>query len=112
MRVKGSEIVGGRSCIALAIEPRRVGQYLFRGELWVDAQDGSIVQLSGYTAKSPSIFAGPTQVARQYAIIDSFPMATHGSATSQSWIFGQTTIDIEYTGYQIERRAPSTSTSR
>jgi hypothetical protein len=112
MHVKGSEIVGGRACLALAIVPRRKGQYLFQGDLWVDARDGSIVQLAGYTAKSPSIFAGPTQVARQYAIIDSFPMATHASATSQSWLFGQTTIEIEYTGYQIERRVTATSESR
>lgn len=112
MHVKGSEIVGGRACLALAIEPRRKGQYLFQGSLWVDAQDGSIVQLAGYTAKSPSIFAGPTQVARQYSVIDSLPMATHASATSQSWLFGQTTIEIEYTGYQIERRAPASAESR
>jgi hypothetical protein len=112
MHVKGNEIVGGRACLALAIEPRRKGQYLFQGDLWVDAQDGSIVQLSGYTAKSPSVFAGPTQVSRQYAIIDSFPMATHASATSQSWLFGQTTIVIEYTGYQIERRPTASAESR
>lgn len=112
LRVKGAEVVGGRNCIALAVGPRRAGQYLFQGSLWVDAQDGSIVQLSGYTAKSPSIFAGPTQVSRQYAIVDSFPMATHASATSQSWLFGQTTIEIEYTGYQIERRAPASAESR
>lgn len=104
---RGAEVVGGRNCIALAIAPRRIGPYLFQGELWVDAQDYSIVQLSGVTAKSPSIFAGQTQVARQYAIIDGFPMATHATATSSSWLFGQTTIEIEYTGYQIERAQPA-----
>lgn len=102
--LKGPEIVGGRSCLALAISPRRAGQYLFQGNLWIDAQNHSVVQLAGYTAKSPSIFAGPTQVARQYAIIEGFPMATHASATSSSWLFGQTTIEIDYTGYQIEHQ--------
>jgi hypothetical protein len=104
---KGTEVVGGRNCIALAIAPRRVGPYLIQGDLWVDAQDYSIVQLSGVTVKSPSIFAGQTEVARQYAIIDGFPMATHATATSSSWLFGQTTIEIEYAGYQIERAQPA-----
>lgn len=104
---KGAEVVGGRNCIALAIAPRRIGPYLLQGDLWVDAQDYSIVQLSGVTVKSPSIFAGQTQVARQYAIIDGFPMATHGIATSSSWLFGQTVIEIEYSGYQIERAQPA-----
>ncbi len=104
MHVKGSEIVGGRNCLALSIAPRRSSPYLFQGDLWVDAQDYSTVQLAGFTAKSPSVFAGPTQVARQYANIDGLPMATHASATSMSWLFGQTTIEIDYAGYQIELR--------
>ena len=112
MHVKGAEVVSGRSCIALAIAPRHVAPFLFEGDLWVDASDYSIVQLSGFTAKSPSIFAGPTQVARKYAVIDGFPMATHGSATSTSWLFGQTNIEIDYSGYQIEHRPPPTSASR
>jgi len=106
MHVKGSEVVEGRNCIALAIAPRHAGQYLFQGDLWVSAQDYSIVQLAGYTSKSPSIFAGPTQVSRKYAIIDGLPMATHASATSMSWLFGQTIIEIDYTGYELQVRPP------
>ncbi len=103
MHVKGNEVVDGRRCIALSIVPRRSSPYLFQGDLWVDAQDDSIVQLAGVTVKSPSVLVGPTQVARQYATIDGFPMATHATATSPSWLLGPTTIEIEYTGYQIER---------
>ena len=110
MHVKGSETIGGRNCITLAIAPRRVGPYLFQGDLWVDAQDFSIVQLAGYTVKSPSIFAGSTEVARQYVLVDGFPMATHASATSNSWLFGQTNIAIDYSGYQIERTPPTSAT--
>jgi hypothetical protein len=105
MRVKGREVVDGRNCIALAIVPRRAAPLLFQGDLWVDAQDYSIVQLSGLTSKSPNMLAGLTQVARQYATVDGFPMATHASATSTSWLLGQTTIEIDYTGYQIDLRA-------
>jgi hypothetical protein len=102
MRVKGHEVVDGRNCIALAISPRRNAPYLFEGNLWVDAQDYSIVQLEGVTSKSPSVLAGPTEVARQYAPIDGFPMATHATATAATWLLGQTTIEIDYSGYQID----------
>ncbi|KAA6464465.1 hypothetical protein DYQ86_00360 [Acidobacteria bacterium AB60] len=105
LHVKGAEVVDGRPCIALTLVPRRAGQYLFQGDLWVDAQDYSIVQLAGATVKSPSVLAGTTQVTRKYAMVDGFPMATHASATSSSWLLGQTVIDISYSGYQIERRA-------
>ena len=105
MRVKGREVVDGRNCIALAIVPRRSAPLLFQGDLWVDAQDYSIVQLSGLTSKGPNMLAGPTQVARQYATVEGFPMATHAIATSTSWLLGQTTIEIDYAGYQIDLRA-------
>jgi hypothetical protein len=105
MLVKGREVVDGRNCIALSITPRRNAQYLFQGDLWVDAQDYSIVQLAGVTAKSPTALAGPTQVSRQYATVEGLPMATHATATSASWLLGQTTVDIEYTSYQMELRA-------
>jgi hypothetical protein len=104
MQVKGHEVVDGRSCINLAIAPRRNSPYLFQGNLWVDAQDYSIVQLSGIASKSPSMLAGQTQVARRYANFNGFPMATHATAISSSWLIGQTTIEIEYTGYQIDVR--------
>ncbi len=104
MHVKGREVVDGRNCISLSIAPRQSAAYLFQGDLWVDAQDYSIVQLSGVTAKSPSVLVGPTQVARHYATIDGFPMATHATAISSSWLLGQTTIEIDYSGYQIQLR--------
>jgi hypothetical protein len=106
MQVKGRQVLDGRSCINLSIAPRRSSPYLFQGELWVDALDYSIVHLSGLASKSPSMLAGQTQVARHYANFDGFPMATHATAISNSWLLGQTTIEIEYTGYQIEVQDP------
>lgn len=105
MQVKSSEIVDGRSCIRLAVAPKRISPYLFNGDLWVDAQDFSIVELEGLTSKSANVLAGPTQVTRHYAPVDGFPMATHATATVKSWMLGQTTIEIEYTAYQINARA-------
>jgi hypothetical protein len=105
MTVKGMETVDGRNCMALSLKPRHVSQYLLNGTVWVDAQDGSIVQLQGVTVKSPSIFAGVSQVFRQYSTIDGFSMATHARAVSNSWLAGQTTIKIDYTDYQIQLRA-------
>lgn len=105
MTVKGSETVDGRKCLAVLIKPRRSSQYVLNGTVWVDAEDGSIVQLEGVTARSPSIFAGASQVLRQYTTIGGFPMATHARAVSDSWLVGQTIITIDYTNYEIQLRA-------
>jgi hypothetical protein len=106
MLVKGSETVEGRDCVAVTLKPRRNSPYLFTGTIWVDARDKTIVQLQGMASKSPSVLAGPSQVFRQYAPVNGFPMAIHAKAISKSWVLGQTVIKIDYSDYQIQ---PSTT---
>jgi hypothetical protein len=105
MSVKGSATIDGRNCVAVALKPRRASEYVINGTVWVDVRDGSIVQLEGITARSPSIFSGASQVFRQYTMMEGFPMATHARAVSNSWLVGQTVITIDYTGYAIQLRA-------
>ena len=102
MAVKGNEPVEGRTCVTVAITPKKNTPFLFKGTIWVDPQDGSIVQLRGVTSKSPSMLAGTTQVSRQYENLSGYSMATHAAATSSSWLLGQTVIDIDYTGYNLQ----------
>ena len=102
MTPKGPETVNGRSCIALDLKPRNVSPYLIRGTLWVDSQDGAIVQIAGTASKSPSIFTGNSQVSRQYALVDGYAMATHARAESNSWMVGQTIVTIDYTDYRMQ----------
>jgi hypothetical protein len=72
----------------------------------VDARDYSIVQLYGMASKSASVVTGPAQVTRQYANFNGFPMATHAQAISKSWALGQTTIKIDYSGYEVMLQTP------
>lgn len=106
MKLKTGKVeqVGGRDCVALTVAPRRKTPYLIEGTLWVDVKDGTIVQVEGESSKSPSMFAGPTQVSRQYVNIDGFSEATHARAVSNSAIFGETVIKIDYQDYRIELR--------
>jgi outer membrane lipoprotein-sorting protein len=104
MKLKSDQkqMIDGRECLVLSITPRRISPFLFTGTLWVDARDYSIVQLQGMAAKSHSMLTGPAQVARQYANVDGFPMATHARALSNSFLLGQTIVKIDYQGYQIQ----------
>jgi outer membrane lipoprotein-sorting protein len=104
MSVKGNDTVDGRACRVVAIEPKMSSPFLFRGTIWVDAQDGSIVKLEGVASKAASVLAGATQVSRQYANMNGFPMATRALAVAGSWLLGQTTIDIDYSGYEMTLR--------
>jgi len=104
MKIKqaGTVRVDGRDCYVLSIAPRRQAPYLLHGTLWVDAGDGTIVQIQGESSKSPSVFTGPTQMSRQYTNIDGFAEATHARAESSSPFFGKTVVKIDYSAYHIE----------
>ena len=102
----GTRPLDGRDCLVLALIPKRKAPYLIEGSLWVDAKDGSIVQIQGTASKSSSLFAGPAQVMRQYANIGGFSQATHVRAVSNSFMFGATIVTIDYRDYHIQLRAP------
>lgn len=97
----GAQKLNGRLCYALAITPRQKAPNMIDGTLWVDAGDGSIVQVDGMASRSPSPFAGSTHMMRQYRNIDGFPMAIHARAESRSPLFGRTVILIEYSDYHL-----------
>ena len=96
------ERLNDRDCLVLDITPRRNSEYLFKGKLWVDAQDFAVVQLQGTASKSAFFLASAAQVSRQYDELDQLPMATHAQAVSGSALLGQTTVKIDYTNYQLE----------
>lgn len=103
----GTQSMNGRDCVVLSLTPRRKTPYLLKGTLWVDGKDGSIVQVEGTASKSSSFLTGATQILRQYANIGGYPEATRVRAVSNSFMFGQTVVTIEYQNYQVELRPPA-----
>lgn len=104
MKLKpGAVQMDGRACLVLSISPRRKASNLIEGTLWVDAKDDSIVRIEGTASKSVSVFTGPAQMMRAYANVDGFAMATQARAVSNSFLFGKSTMTIEYKDYQIQR---------
>jgi hypothetical protein len=100
-RAGASERLEGRDCLLVDITPRRKAPNLIAGTLWVDARDGSIVQIQGMSSKSPSLFTGPTQMMRQYEKVNGYAMATHARATTNS-LFGKITVIIDYSDYKMQ----------
>ena len=103
----GTQLPDGRDCLVLELTPKRETPYLIKGTLWVDSKDGSIVQVQGTASKSSSVFTGPAQVIRQYAKVSGFSQATHARAVSNSFMFGETIVIIDYHDYQVQLRPPS-----
>jgi hypothetical protein len=98
----GQKQLDGRDCVVIKLIPRRSSPYLFKGTLWVDAKEFKIMQLQGTAAKSPYFFLSAANVARQYTNVNGYPMATHARAVSNSSLFGQTVVKIDYSDYNLD----------
>jgi hypothetical protein len=98
----GTVDLNGHACVLVTLKPLRKSPHLFNGKMWVDASDFTIVRLEGRPSQSPSVFAGQATVARDYAKVDGFAMATHAEAHSHTLLFGDTTLKIDYTEYKID----------
>jgi len=94
--------MNGHDCIAFDITPRRKAPNMLNGTLWVDAKDGSIVEIDGVSSRSPSMFSGPAKMMRQYTTMSGFAMAAHARAESDSMVFGRTILTIDYSDYQVQ----------
>jgi hypothetical protein len=94
--------LNGRDCFALDVKPKEVAPNLIIGTIWVDANDGTLVQIDGISSKNPSAFSGATHLMRQYTSIDGYSMAIHARAESDSALFGRTVVTIDYSDYKLE----------
>jgi hypothetical protein len=98
----GTVEFNGHTCVIVDLKAKRKISYLFNGKGWFDAADFTLVHIEGNPAASPSFFAGQTGGVRDYAKVDGFSMAQHAEMRSHSFLFGDTLMKIDYTGYQIQ----------
>ncbi len=98
----GVQKLNGRDCYALAITPKQEAPNLINGTMWVDARDGTLVEIEGVASKNPSAFSGTTHMMRQYANVHGYSMAIHARAESSSFLFGRTVVTIDYSNYNLE----------
>lgn len=102
LRPGGPVELNGRSCYILDITAKHKASNTIDGSMWVDARDGSLVQIDGVATQAASIFSGPAHMMRQYSNVNGFSMAVHARAESDSSLLGRTVVTIDYNNYQLQ----------
>jgi hypothetical protein len=97
--VIGTEMVADRTAYVLETHPKRKEKYLFRGRIWVDAEDYALVRAEGSPAKNPSFWTKSTHFVQIYQKNGPlwFPRSTQ--SVTEAHIFGTTDVNIEYFDY-------------
>lgn len=98
----GTAQLDGRTCYVIDIKARRKASNTIDGRMWVDARDGTLVQVDGVATASASMFTGIAHLMRRYENIDGISMAKYARAESNSVLVGRSVITIEYGDYQLQ----------
>jgi len=103
----GTESLNGRKSYVLEVRPKRKEKYLFRGRIWVDAEDYALVRAEGNPSKKASFWIRKTQFVQVNQKSGSawFPVSTQ--SVTDALIFGTTDVSIEYFDYAPKQPLPT-----
>jgi len=100
MKLKGQEAIDGVPCEVIELSPKRKSPYLLKGRMWVNSANMLTVKIEGSPPVSATFFEGRPRIVRKYRVINGVAFAERIRATSGSFFFGKSTVDIEYRDYR------------
>ena len=101
-----------RATYVLAVEPRRVDKFLFRGRIWVDAADFAVVRLEVEPSKNPSFWTRNADVTLVYTKVSDFWLPEYNHSVSTIRLGGHADLTINYKGYEIKDASQVSSLSK
>lgn len=89
----------GRLAYVIDVIPKRQDAYLFRGRIWVDAEDYALARVEGEVAKSPSFWIRSVHFTQEYRKSGEYWFPWSTTSISEARIFGRTEVDIHHFDY-------------
>lgn len=108
----GYESMPTGPCYILAVEPRTNNKLLYRGRIWVDAEDFAVVRIEAAPAKNPSFWTKETRIEQVYAKVGKFWLPISNRSTSATRLGGHAYLSIDYRDYQIAADTPKITSGR
>ncbi len=90
----------------LKLLPKTKNKFLYRGKIWVDANDFAVARIEGEPGKNPSMWIKKTGIAHKYVKVDGFWLPAENHTESFIRLGGKATLSIEYQDYKIIKTAP------
>jgi hypothetical protein len=88
-------------CYILSVEPLTKNKLLYRGRIWVDAQDFAVVRIEAAPAKSPSFWTKESRIEQVYSKVGDFWLPASNRSSSTIRLGGHAELTINYHDYQI-----------
>ena len=105
-KMVGYESTALRSMYVLVVEPRTKSRFLFRGRVWVDANDFAVVRLEAEPVRNPSFWTKNSKIEQTYQKVGNFWLPQRNHSISSIRIGGRAELNIEYQSYEITASDP------
>ena len=102
----GQQMVEGRHCYLLHAESKTESKFLYRGKVWVDAEDYAVTQIEAAPAKDPSFWIKDTKVHHVYAKTAQFWLPASIRSETVMRFGGTAVLTIDYGTYSVMMAAP------
>lgn len=96
----------GSSSYILSVEPITNDKLLYRGRIWVDAEDFAVVRIEAVPAKNPSFWTKDTKIEQVYGKVGDFWLPVSNRSSSSIRLGGHASFSIDYQDYQITAATP------
>jgi len=97
---RGLSRVNDRTVHVYQVKPHKKRPGLFKGRVYLDAHNGSLVRAEGSVVKSPSFFVKHVDFWQDYTDVQSFTLPSHIHSVAKARIVGRTIVDIVHRDYQ------------
>ncbi len=100
-----TEVLDGRPSFVLSAAPKTKNSLLFRGAVWVDAEDFAVARIEGSPAKNPSFWTRGIRFVHEYRKFGPFWLPVSNRSHTDVLVFGATEASVEYYDYEIDANA-------
>ena len=102
----GEETLTGRRCYVVHAEPRSESKFLYRGKVWIDAEDHAVSQIEAEPAKNPSFWIKDTRVHHVYTRTGEFWLPASNRSETTLRFGGTALLTIDYGTYKLQVVVP------
>ena len=106
-RMIETSVLDGRTAYVIEATPNREDKSLFRGRIWVDAEDFALARVEGEPAKNPSFWTRKVRFVQQYHKEGAFWFPMQTTSVTDAHIFGTTDVNIRYFDYMPVSETPT-----
>jgi len=101
----------GSGQYVLKLTPKSKNKFLYRGQIWVDANDFAITKIEAEPAQNPSFWTKKSEIHHEYVKVQGFWLPARNQSISYIRLGGRATLTIEYKDYKLNRGTDSAKVS-